>query len=183
MVDVGPTAVIGGWIDARGLWTDIERGTLDHSACKHTGKDRPSWRGFPVRGVDRIISLLSYLTATLVIPATAFRHLRSTSWLLSTLYQYAVATGGIGELIRRNRRKDFGGGFNRFVPRYRMTYTAPAFYRTSVWTRRVHRRGLTLQMANDIFSVLVDIYIRIKLAFSCVTTHTLIQYFFFYMML
>lgn len=73
-----------------------------------------------MRGVDRIISLLSYLTATLVIPATAFRHLRSTSWLLSSLYQYAVATGGIGELIRRNRRKDFGGGFNR--PRTPISY-------------------------------------------------------------
>lgn len=107
---------------------------------------------FPsAKRVDRIISFLSYLTATLVIPAAAFRHLRSTSWLLSSLYQYAVVTGGIGELIRRNRRKDFGDGCNRPVSRYRMTYTVPAFYRTSVRTRRVHRRGLTFQMASDIF--------------------------------
>lgn len=137
---------------------------LDHSACKYAGKDRPSWRGLPVReawGSHNFAPVVSnsypchprHRVPPPTVNLVAF---------IVAVPICAVATGGIGELIRRNRRKDFGGGFNRPVSRYRMTYAAPAFYRTSVRTRRVDRRGLTLQTANEIFFCRIDIYIGIE---------------------
>lgn len=90
--------------------------------------------------------------------ATIFVDLRNhVSLPTANLVSFIIAASTCGgELIRRNKKKDFGRRYNRLASRYCMTYSCNTLSHFCANTSRQNRCGLTLQMA-DVFLLRANI--------------------------